>query len=382
MGVAMTGVAHRAVASPRARIKAAVAAVFILAAQWGLAKDAPQEAVFYPPAPDQPRLQHLVTLGGERDLAEAKSGFAAFILGEEPQSQQLVQPYGMAMDRGRLYVADTGAGGLAIFDLANKKFSLWQGAGEGRMKRPINIRIDGDGTRYVTDTQRDQVLVYDKTDRFVAAFGAAGQFRPVDVAIRGERLFVTDLKNHQVHILDKRSGKSLGVFGKPGSADGELFHPTNIAVAPNGDLLVADTSNYRIQRFTAEGAFVRSYGTVGNGPGSFARPKGIAVDQTGRMYVGDAAFENVQVFDGAGQLLLYFGQPSDSFEGLTLPAGVAIDYQNLEFFKRYAKPGFAMDYLVFVSSQFGPNKVDVFAFGKLAGVDYPVEGQEPGGGAQ
>lgn len=334
----------------------------------GAAAESAAAATFYPPLPNAPRIQHLTTLTGEKDLAAAKGRFADYILGEERESRQLVQPYGVAMHAGKLYVADSRAPGLAIFDFAQRRFSLFTGVAGGRMKLPVNVRIDGDGSKYVTDTGREQVLVYDRDDRFVAAFGRQGQFKPVDVAIAGDRLYVSDVKNHMIHVLEKRSGRTLFTFGAAGSAAGELFHPTNLALGADGDLYVVETGNYRIQRFSPEGKPVRSYGAVGSVPGSFARPKGIAMDRSGRFYVGDAAFENVQLFDPEGRLLLDFGQAGEDREGLSLPAGVAVDYDNVEAFRQFAAPGFQIEYLILVSSQFGPNKVDVFAFGQMAGM--------------
>lgn len=331
------------------------------------------ERAFYPPPPQPPRVQHLLTLSGERDLAPATSGFARFIVGDDKTSQRLQRPYGMALFDGKLYVADSRAPGLAVFDLAQKRFTLVTGSGQGRMKRPVNVTIDRDGTKYVTDTGRDQILVYDRNDRFVAAFSAEGQFKPVDTAIAGERLYVVDIRHHEIQVLDKRSGNPLFKFGKAGSKPGELFHPTNLAIGPDGDVYVVETGNFRVQRFTADGQPVRVYGEVGNVPGTFARPKGIALDRAGRLYVGDAAFQNVQIFDKEGRLLLYFGEPSETAEGLTLPAGVTIDYDYVYLFRPYADPKFTLEYVILVASQFGPNKVDVFGFGKMSGIDYPPD---------
>ena len=330
----------------------------------------PAAGVFYPPLPNAPRIQHLTTIASDRDISAPASGFAKFIVGDDPNAQRLRQPYGVAVFDGKIYVADSRAPGLVVFDLNQRSFTLVSGSGNGRMKRPINVTIDADGTKYVTDTGRDQVLIFDRNERFVGAFGAEGQFKPVDTAIAGERLYVVDIKHHQVQVLDKRSGRLLFRFGEPGSAPGELFHPTNIAIGPDGDIYVVETSNYRVQRFTAEGKPVRVYGEVGAEFGTFSRPKGIAVDRAGRLYVGDSAFENVQIFDNSGKLLLYFGQPGDRAEGLNLPAGVSIDYDNVELFRRYADPGFSIEYLILVASQFGPNKIDVFGFGKMRGMDY------------
>jgi DNA-binding beta-propeller fold protein YncE len=352
---------------------AASALVAAMLAGCATAHDARDSGVvFYPAPPNPPRIQLLATFTGERDVLPGDGGFAKFVLGGNPKAQ-LVQPYGVALFQGRLYVADSRAPGLAVFDLAQQRFSVVTGSGNGRMKRPINVTIDADGTKYVTDTGRDQVLVLDANDRFVSAFGREGEFKPVDCAIAGERLYVVDIKHHQVQALDKRSGRRLFTFGKAGSGIGELFHPTNIAIGPDGDVYVVETSNFRVQRFTADGRPVRVYGEIGTTPGTFARPKGLALDRDGRLYVGDSAFENVQVFDKAGRLLMYFGQSGDPARALSLPTGVAIDYDNVELFRRYADPRFAVEYLVLVASQFGPNKVDVFGYGRLRGVEYPPD---------
>lgn len=330
---------------------------------------APSGPVFYPRAPDLPRIQHLTTFTGERDFATKRSGFAQFIAGEEKR-QELVQIYGVALFQGKLYAVDSKLAGIAIFDLEKRQFTLFTGTGGGKLKLPINVTIDGDGTKYVTDTGRNQVLIYDRDNRYLGAYGEQGQFKPVDTAIVGERLYVVDILHHQVQVLNKRTGKPMFKFGQAGSKEGDLFHPTNIAIAPNGDVLVAETNNFRVQRFTADGKSLRVYGEAGDTPGKFARPKGLAIDRAGRIYVGDAAFQNVQVFDGDGRLYMAFGQPEKG-EGLSLPAGVKIDYDNLALFKRYADPKFNIEYLIIVASQVAPNKIDVFGFGSMSGVDYP-----------
>lgn len=324
--------------------------------------------VFYPEAPELPRIQLLATFTGERDFAPQRSGFATFVAGEA-KTQEMQQVYGVALADGKLYAVDTKGASIAIFDLVQQRFSTFTGAGAGRLKNPINITVDSDGSKYVTDTSRDQVLLYDRDNKYLGAYGESGQFKPVDTAIAGDRLYVVDILHHQVQVLNKRTGALLFKFGKAGSEPGQFFHPTNIALGPSGDVFVTDTSNFRVQRFTAEGKYLRAYGQVGDRPGSFARPKGVAVDREGRVYVSDAAFQNVQVFEDSGRLLMAFGQPKQG-EGMSLPAGVGIDYEHVPLFARYADPNFKIDYLVVVASQIAPNKVDVFGFGRMAGADY------------
>lgn len=333
-------------------------------------------AVFYPPVPDAPRVQHLATYASARDLETAKEGggFKDFLLGEEKVQDALVRPYGVAMFDGKVYVADSRGPGLAVFDLRTRKFSLMSGSGAGRMQRPINVAIDTDGTKYVTDTARNQVLVYDKGDSFLTAYGVKDEFKPVDVGIAGDRLYVVDIEHHEIQVLDKRTGKLKFKFGRSETEPEKSLHqPTNLAVSRDGDIYVVETGNFRVARFTADGKFVRHYGEAGQAPGQFARPKGIAMDRSGRMYVGDAAFQNVQIFDSQGRVLMAFGQPGDNLPGLNLPAGIAVDYDSVALFRNLADPKFNIEHLILVVSQFGPNQVDVFGFGKMAGVDYPPD---------
>ncbi|WP_456381036.1 6-bladed beta-propeller [Thiolapillus sp.] len=323
--------------------------------------------VFYPPLPNPPRIQFLTTFSGAADLEQAeKSELATFVLGKEAKEErELTKPYGVALFDGKLYAADTRGGGYAIFDLRENTFRA-----VGGLKKPINITFDEKGNKYVTDTILDQVVVYGPGDNRIQAFGETGKMKPGDVAILGNKLFVSDLKNHQIQVLDKTSGEFLYAIGSAGSAEGQLIYPTNLAVGPDGNLYVSDTGNFRVQVFSPEGRFIRKLGEIGTALGKFARPKGISVDREGRIYVVDAAFQNVQVFDSEGKLLMFFAEPGNGPGQLYLPTDISIDYENVAYFQPYAEPGFKLEYVILVSNQFGPNKVNVYGFGKMQGMDY------------
>ncbi|MDH3469524.1 MAG: hypothetical protein OES26_27175 [Gammaproteobacteria bacterium] len=358
----------------RMRSRASAAAILVAGTLFGCAH-VPEEQgpVFYPPLPNPPRIQYLTTFSKPEDLAGTGSRFARFVLGDRSTEPALVRkPYGVAIHGGKLYVVDTRGPGYAVFDLTRNKFKLVPGAGGGKMKKPINITIDDDENKYVTDTEREQILVFDKNDQYVSAYGAAGQFKPGDVAIVADRLYVTDMKHHRIEVLDKHTGETLFDFAEAGSKTGELYYPTNLAVSEDQHLYITDTGNFRVEKYTLDGQYVRSYGEIGTGFGSFARPKGVSLDRNGFMYVVDAAFENVQIFDSEGNLLLFFGGPGENPENINMPTDVVIDYNHSHLFQRYAAPKFKLEYLILVASQFGDSKVNVYGFGKMEDLDYSV----------
>ncbi len=321
--------------------------------------------VFYPPKPNKPRIQYLTTLSGAADLQKDKkrSSMASFILGEEKESAHAVtKPYGVAIFDGNVYALDTRGSGYAIFDLKNNIFRA-----VGGMQKPINMTIDSNGTKYVTDTKMKRILVFDRDDNPIQVFGEDGNYRPSDVAIIGGKLFVADMENNKIQVLDKRTGEFLYSFSSGGSQDGELFFPTNLAVGPDDNLYVSDTGNFRVQLFTPKGRYLRQIGSVGMELGRFARPKGIGVDREGRVHVVDAAFQNVQLFNAEGKLLMFYASPGAGKGQLYLPTDLFIDYDNVDYFQSFAAPDFKLEYIILISNQFGPNKINVYGFGKIIG---------------
>lgn len=336
--------------------------------------------IFYPPLPNPPRIQYLATFSSSKDVQEQKSGFSDFVLGKDKDKdvEAIEKPYGVAMYEGKIYAVDTRGPSYVVMDLIAGKYTTVYGDGGGHMVKPINITIDRDGNKYITDTGRNQILVFDKNERYVRSYGKDGQFKPADVAVVGDRLFVADLKDHEIEILDKASGSSIGKIGDSSSKDTAVFYPTNLSVLGN-HLYISETGNFRIKKYTLDGRFIENIGTIGTGFGQFARPKGIALDANENLYVVDAAFENVQILNRDHKLLLFFGGPGGNPENINLPTDLEIDYANAQLFQRFAHPDFKLEYVILVSSQYGRNKVNVFGYGYMKGMDYPE--QTSGAGA-
>lgn len=323
-----------------------------------------QPYTFFPSAPDQPRIQYLTAFASDTDMGKS-SGFANFITGEQKSADPLVKPYGIALHDGNVFVCDTVAGMIEVFDLKKNYASYFSPRGEGKLRLPINISIDTDGTRYVADTGRQQVLIYRADGSFIEALGGKDEMKPSDVSVTADRIYIADLRNHCVRVLSKADHKLLFTVPSDGqNSQGKLLSPTNLTIDKNGGrLLVSDTGGNVVQVYDLNGKHLRTIGRAGVAPGLFARPKGVAVDNQGLTYVVDAATQVVQIFDTEGRLLLFFGQAGASTRGeVLLPAAVKVDYEHVGYFQKFVAPGRQIEYLILVTSQFGGQKVSVYGF--------------------
>jgi sugar lactone lactonase YvrE len=169
------------------------------------------------------------------------------------------------------------------------------------------------------------ILKFDRNGKLLASFGEGMFVFPHGGTVdRDGNLWITDAggaagKGHQV-IKFSPAGKVLMTLGRAGvSGSGpDLFdQPTDIVVAPGGDLFVTDShrngKNNRVVHFTKEGKFVKEWGRKGTGPGELSEPHTIAMDSRGRLFVGDRENNRIVLFDQGGKVLdewRQFGRPS------------------------------------------------------------------------
>jgi DNA-binding beta-propeller fold protein YncE len=329
----------------------------------------PPASIFYPALPQRPRLQFLLSISGEGDLGKKQSVFHEFIFGES-HHQSLGKPYDVAAAMGKIYVMDRLYKRIVIIDLTSQTMSFLNDRGNGRLDDPAGICISQDDIKYVADMQRQQVVAFDKTNRFLRTYGGQEIFeKPVDVAVYGKFLYVVDINKEKLFILDKENGKVIKTVG----GEDEFFKPSHVTVGPLGNVFVTDTFNFVIKKFSPDGRFLGTIGTLGDQIGGFVRPKGVGVDEESRLYVVDAAFENVQIFNDQGQILLFFGGPGTGPGNLYLPSGIAVDYSNTAFFQKFADPDFKLEYLVYVTNMFGKNMLNVYGFGHWTDDQSPGE---------
>lgn len=320
--------------------------------------------VFYPAAPEQPRIQFLKSINGS-SFFFGGNGYGGRFPGYEGSTQEtdpIVKPYGMAMTAGKIYICDGGTATVKVFDLNKKMVSVIGDQKAGRLSLPLNIAIDADGTKYVTDGRLNKIMVYDANNIFVKAYGNPDKMKPTDIVISKGNLYVTDIKNSQVVVMNPRTGAEISRFSQAGTEAAELLKATNLTTDTAGNILVADTLGGKVSVFSDSGKFVKNVGSIGDQIGQFARPKGLAVDRENRMYAVDAAFENIQLFNSDGKLLMPFGVAGNIPGGMNMPVKVVVDYNNVNFFKGNVAAGYDVEYLIFVANQFGDNRINVYGF--------------------
>ena len=178
------------------------------------------------------------------------------------------------------------------------------------------------------------ILEFDPSGKLIKSFGAGLMVFPhgfhVDTA---GNVWVTDAqgkdgKGHQVFKFSPE-GKlllTLGKAGVAGAALDEFNQPSDVVVAPNGDIFVADGhdagSNMRIVKFNKDGKFIKTWGKPGTAPGELNVPHGLALDSQGRLFVADRANNRLQIFDQDGKFL-------DQWKQFSRLSGIDIDKNDI-----------------------------------------------------
>lgn len=174
------------------------------------------------------------------------------------------------------------------------------------------------------------ILQFDKSGKLIRSWGAGMFVFPHGSTIdKDGNLWVTDGNGangmgHQVFKFspDGKLLMTLGKKGVPGDGPETFNQPTDVVVAPNGDIFIADghrdtatsqAPNNRIVKFSKDGKFIKQFGGRGTGPGQLQEPHTIAMDSRGRLFVGDRINNRIEIFDQNGRVLeewKQFGRPS------------------------------------------------------------------------
>ncbi|MFD0693621.1 hypothetical protein ACFQZT_05890 [Paenibacillus sp. GCM10027628] len=191
---------------------------------------------------------------------------------------------------------------------------------EGWVKLPESIQFgythgivtDSEDNIYVFHTNAPAVVKLDRDGNYLSSWGEefAGGAHGFLLHAEGgtEYLYLTDV-NRGLMVKTTLEGESLLTLGTPdlpGVYDVDhKFAPTDVAVAPNGDIYVTDGYGQNwIHQYNAQGERIRSWGGTGSEAGKLSCPHGISIDQRHdepEVYVADRSNNRIQVFTLEGE---------------------------------------------------------------------------------
>ncbi|HUD96092.1 MAG TPA: peptidyl-alpha-hydroxyglycine alpha-amidating lyase family protein [Woeseiaceae bacterium] len=188
------------------------------------------------------------------------------------------------------------------------------------------------GANLCVESDVDPVLLFDENGKVVKSFGSGQIAWPHGIFVDDDgNVWITDAVGYAPvpdgwgHVVYKFSPDgellmTLGQKGVAGTGPDTFNKPSDVLVAPNGDIFVADGhdsgGNNRIVKFSKDGTYVGEWGSTGNGDGQFRDPHALAMDSQGRLFVGDRGNSRIQIFDQGGKFIAtwtQFGRPSGLF---------------------------------------------------------------------
>jgi DNA-binding beta-propeller fold protein YncE len=247
----------------------------------------------------------------------------------------LNEPYGIALDRtGNLFIADRLNRRVRRVDAATGIITTRAGTGEpaysgdggpaaqAGLAEPNGLAFDPAQTRlYIADVADHRVRVVDMATGIISTFAGTGEAehggdgekaaaarifgaRAVKVAPDGT-IYILERQGSSLRAVDPQTGKIATIAGTTGRGYGgdggpalaAVFDaPKEMALDPNGDILIVDTENHAIRRFDPRAGIVTALAGGRKSPGGdggaalaagLDRPHGAMVGPDGAIYIGD-----------------------------------------------------------------------------------------------
>lgn len=234
--------------------------------------------------------------------------------GEMPDFER---PLSAAFDSsGRIYVSDTG----------NARICVFRGDGEflreivvpssedlpapPRLVQPAGVTVSDDGEVYVADVGAGVVFVLDPSGELLRTIIPAagerlqGAWSPTDVAVIGDRVFVTDATG--VAVFDAEEGVPVTRLEQEGDRV-TYSRPNGIGRGAEDSVVVSDTNAQRVLSMGTDGT-LRWAVEPSSGSQPFGLPRGLATAQDGSVLVADAFKFGIALVRSEGEFLQTMGE--------------------------------------------------------------------------
>lgn len=259
---------------------------------------------FWPPEPDEPRIEWIAAYNSDLDIKE--STFMSAVVGDTV-SVELKRPVSVAGDgEGRFVVSDQELNQVFMFNLNIQQAMPIGGSAEAvDLKRPSGVAVDRDGNFFVGDMGTRKVFVVSGNNKILRVLDLSPHVQSIgNLTVDRARatLVIPDAKGNKVASFSLAGELRSVVEGK-----GKFSYPNAVAVASDGSLFVADSYNATIAHISPDGKLVKKIGKRGDSAGDLTLVTGVAVDSEDHLYATDARMHNVTIFDKDGNILLVVG---------------------------------------------------------------------------
>lgn len=205
------------------------------------------------------------------------------------------------------------------------------GSSSGRFHSPRAVAVDPRSNRFFVVDRTGRIQAFEHDGRLALEWRLPewAQGQPVGIFVDSDgTILVNDSHYHRILRYSADGAQILSRWGKEGKGPGEFTFGRDVVADSQGFIYAGDygEGNDRIQKFTADGGFVRQWGRVGSAPGEFQRPQGMAIDTSGgreTLWVTDAANHRLQHFTLDGELLGVMGSLGRGPGELRFPYSVA-----------------------------------------------------------
>lgn len=276
-----------------------------------------------------------------------------------------IHPHDAAVDMdGYIYIAESNANRIQKFTRDGHLVKKWDkyGYGAGEFDYPKGITVDEQDVVYVADSGHERIQTFDSNGKFLGFFGGNLITNSIDdlASDWNGSIFTKAIDIVQQFDLE---GQLIDEWIPLGFADGELYHPLDLIIRANGDMVIMDSwhRSDRIQEFNGEGEFLGkltikegeksgiAQDSLGNlliayrwwhmiqkiGPNgkllmelSHDHPGGIAIDRNDNIYLTSSANNTLTKYDPSGEALGAWGRYGNGEAELNNPTRLAIDSEN------------------------------------------------------
>lgn len=207
-----------------------------------------------------------------------------------------------------MWLAELGKNMFVVSDCGNKRIQIFQTSGKvisviDNELNPMGIAVTAKRNILITDCIQKLMQVFCADGKFHSKWGAGKFFSPCDLAVcpNGD-IIVSDLGDNTVSLY-KTEAKKAFCLGLTGSEDMRFKEPRYVTSGPNNEIIISDCKDHKIKMFDNKGHLMATMGNEGSKDGELLSPNGVCYTSEGQIVVADTKNNRLSTFSRNGCFL-------------------------------------------------------------------------------